>query len=491
MAHDIAGDSRLDPRIKALLAAAPTMPSRDVDSRDALLAEAILRSAPGHRGIPPGDGVVRHRGGRPVDGSHSTPSRSSPSPTATRSTSSSSAPRATTPLPCVYYIHGGGMATMSCYDGMYRAWGRIIAAHGVAVAMVDFRNCRVASSAPEVAPFPAGLNDCVSGLHWVVADATHLRHRPRPDRGGRRERRRQPHPGHRAAPQARRRPRSDQGPLRPVPLHRRSVADPESPSSTENNGILLDLHNNRGAMAYGIEAVRGAEPAGLAGLRHRATTCTGFPPTVISVNECDPLRDEGINFYRLLLAAGVAGAVPAGDGHHPRHGDLPHRLPRHQPRHGPRHRRLRPGVDRPGSVIDARDRTRPDPSATLGDPQGRSNRHCVNMAPMVAVTLADLAYRYRQFLIAVLGAGVVMAMALLMAGLAGGFTVETTNTVGGVGADRWILAVNSGAGSPPSTCSPSPMWVGSPPRRASSGPTPWPCSPRRSSWSVASVRRST
>ena len=27
---------------------------------------------------------------------------------------------------------------------------------------------------------------------------------------------------------------------------------------------------------------------------------------MISVNECDPLRDEGIEFYRLLLAAGVA-----------------------------------------------------------------------------------------------------------------------------------------------------------------------------------------
>jgi len=29
-------------------------------------------------------------------------------------------------------------------------------------------------------------------------------------------------------------------------------------------------------------------------------------PTMISVNECDPLRDEGINFYRLLLRAGVS-----------------------------------------------------------------------------------------------------------------------------------------------------------------------------------------
>ena len=26
---------------------------------------------------------------------------------------------------------------------------------------------------------------------------------------------------------------------------------------------------------------------------------------MISVNECDPLRDEGIDFYRLLLQAGV------------------------------------------------------------------------------------------------------------------------------------------------------------------------------------------
>jgi acetyl esterase/lipase len=31
----------------------------------------------------------------------------------------------------------------------------------------------------------------------------------------------------------------------------------------------------------------------------------GLVPTVISVNECDPLRDEGIEFYRLLMRAGV------------------------------------------------------------------------------------------------------------------------------------------------------------------------------------------
>jgi putative acetyltransferase len=31
----------------------------------------------------------------------------------------------------------------------------------------------------------------------------------------------------------------------------------------------------------------------------------GLPPIVIGVNECDPLRDEGISFYRLLLNSGV------------------------------------------------------------------------------------------------------------------------------------------------------------------------------------------
>jgi acetyl esterase/lipase len=31
----------------------------------------------------------------------------------------------------------------------------------------------------------------------------------------------------------------------------------------------------------------------------------GLPRTIISVNECDPLRDEGIEFYRTLLRAGV------------------------------------------------------------------------------------------------------------------------------------------------------------------------------------------
>ncbi len=68
-------------------------------------------------------------------------------------------------LPCVYYIHGGGMASQSAFDVIYRTWGRVMASRGVAVAMVDFRNCEMGTASnPQVAPFPAGLNDCLSGL---------------------------------------------------------------------------------------------------------------------------------------------------------------------------------------------------------------------------------------------------------------------------------------------------------------------------------------
>ncbi len=45
MAYDIAGDIRLDPRLKALLAGIAVESSGDVDSREALLAEANSETA--------------------------------------------------------------------------------------------------------------------------------------------------------------------------------------------------------------------------------------------------------------------------------------------------------------------------------------------------------------------------------------------------------------------------------------------------------------
>ena len=45
MAYDVAGDIRLDPRLKAILAGIPVRPAGDVDSRETLLAEANSEAA--------------------------------------------------------------------------------------------------------------------------------------------------------------------------------------------------------------------------------------------------------------------------------------------------------------------------------------------------------------------------------------------------------------------------------------------------------------
>ena len=89
-----------------------------------------------------------------------------------------------------------------------------------------------------------------------------------------------------------------------MPVHRRGVAPRPLPSSIENNGILLDLHNNFGRVGYGIEHFEAGNPLAWPSFA-TADDVAGLVPTMISVNECDPLRDEGIEFYRLLMSAGV------------------------------------------------------------------------------------------------------------------------------------------------------------------------------------------
>lgn len=81
--------------------------------------------------------------------------------------------------------------------------------------------------------------------------------------------------------------------------------DARYPSTRENDGIFIAVEGNWGAMSYGVEAFEARDPLAWPDFA-TAEDVVGFPPTVISVNECDPLRDEGIAFYRLLLSAGVA-----------------------------------------------------------------------------------------------------------------------------------------------------------------------------------------
>jgi putative ABC transport system permease protein len=58
---------------------------------------------------------------------------------------------------------------------------------------------------------------------------------------------------------------------------------------------------------------------------------------------------------------------------------------------------------------------------------------------VLAITLADLRHRYRQFLIAVIGAGLVFALALLLTGMVNGFRNEVDRTVDSTEADSWVV----------------------------------------------------
>ena len=306
MSSKLADDPRIDPRIRTMFGALTMTSGGNVATRQQMLDEEASPQA-----------QARWAAMRPMfdalDNEHVAPSAG----LTTRTETFVSAPDGNSiniqfirpdtaeTLACVYYIHGGGMATMSCYDGMYRSWGRIIADFGVAVAMVDFRNCIRASSAPEVAPFPAGLNDCVSGLKWVVANAAKLGIDPgritiAGESGG----------GNLTlATGLKLKLNGDIGLVKGLYALCPYIAGQwplaQNPSSTENNDILLELHNNRGAMGYGIEAFEAKNPLAWPGFA-TVDDVKGLPPTVISVNECDPLRDEGLGFYRLLLKAGVA-----------------------------------------------------------------------------------------------------------------------------------------------------------------------------------------
>ena len=299
-------DPRIDPRIKALMGGLSMPAAADVASREEMLEKAnspksreMAEALKGFMELCDTEEIA------PSAGLETSTLTFASEPDGNTVQVQFIRPQSEGPLPCVYYIHGGGMQAMSCYDGNYRAWGKIIAACGVAVAMVDFRNALTPSSAPEVAPYPAGLNDCVSGLKWLAGQAQALgidasRIIVAGESGG----------GNLTLATGMRLQREGalhliQGLYALCPYIAGSWPQPQYPSSTENNGLLLDLHNNNGAMAYGIEEFQQRNPLAWPGFAGDEDVA-GFPPTIISVNECDPLRDEGIAFYRLLLKNGVA-----------------------------------------------------------------------------------------------------------------------------------------------------------------------------------------
>ncbi len=302
---DIENDRRLDPRVKWALRNVPVTSLGDIDSRERLLeisnspkANALRDKMEALYETLDTEAVASSEGlAISVHEFVSAPDANTVKIRFVR-------PEGDAVVPCVYYIHGGGMQNGTAFGAMYRVWARVLAAQGIAVAMVDFRNCVTPSSAPETEPFPAGLDDCVSGLKWIVSQAAELgvdtdRIVVAGESGG----------GNLTLATGMQLLRDGDigligGLYALCPYIAGVWPQDRFPSSTENEGILLNLHHNRGAVAYGIEHLEASNPLAWPSFA-TVDDVAGLPRTFISVNEADPLRDEGVEFYRLLLDAGV------------------------------------------------------------------------------------------------------------------------------------------------------------------------------------------
>jgi acetyl esterase len=85
----------------------------------------------------------------------------------------------------------------------------------------------------------------------------------------------------------------------------------------ENDGYLISCQKLAVmASIYDPEYAHSGDPTCWPGVG-TDEDLSGMPPHVISLNELDPLRDEGLDYYRRLVRAGVSavGRVVVGTCH--------------------------------------------------------------------------------------------------------------------------------------------------------------------------------
>ncbi|WP_102141881.1 alpha/beta hydrolase [Mycobacterium hubeiense] len=218
------------------------------------------------------------------------------------------------PLPAVVHLHGGAMAIASAADTGYVRWRENLAATGLVMVGVEFRN---SAGKLGVHPYPAGLNDCAAAVRWVYANRTELGVSHlivSGESGG----------GNltltvtlKAAREGWRDEIAGAYAQCPYISNRWLDYPDDLPSLKENDEYFISCQ--QAALLGSVY-----DPGGQ---NSRDGTCwaamatdeelVGLPPHVISVNELDPLRDEGLVYYRRLLQAGVpaVGRVVAGTCH--------------------------------------------------------------------------------------------------------------------------------------------------------------------------------
>lgn len=206
------------------------------------------------------------------------------------------------PLPCVYHMHGGGMVVLTAAGPSYVRWRDELAATGMVVVGVEFRN---GGGKLGNYPFPAGLNDCMSGLQWTYDHKSTLgisKIITSGESGG----------GNLSLAVCLKAKKDNrlaqiQGvyALCPYIYGAWAQKSKELPSLVENDNYLINVSQMEVlASIYDPENKNATNPLCWPYWATREDL-QGLPPHVISVNELDPLRDEGLKYYQKLLAAGV------------------------------------------------------------------------------------------------------------------------------------------------------------------------------------------
>ncbi len=221
---------------------------------------------------------------------------------------------ASAPLPGIVHLHGGGMAIASAGDLAYIRLREHLAATGLVIVGVEFRNSG-GKLGPH--PYPAGLNDCASAARWVSANRAELgiSHLVVSGESG---------GGNLTLTLAHKAKRDGwideiAGFYAQCPyISNRWLQDcADLPSLKENDGYFVSCEQLAllGSL-YDPDAAHSQDATCWAGVA-TDDELKNLPPHVISVNELDPLRDEGLQYYRRLLRAGVPtiGRIVAGTCH--------------------------------------------------------------------------------------------------------------------------------------------------------------------------------
>ena len=296
-------DHRVDPRILSVLepfgldglpAEPPIDGSASIDELRSFCAdvetgfeaffEAVMVNATAVRGVERSSEVIKGEGGHEISLHIHRPIEASGE------------------MPCVYHIHGGGMVMLQADKPAYNHWRDYLSLMGMVVIGVEFRN---GAGVLGNHPFPAGLEDCMAGLDWVFENKGKLGISSivvSGESGG----------GNLSLALTLLAKKEGklaqiQGTYALCPYiygdYGRKIK--ELPSLYENDGYFL-LVKTMDTLAAVYDPKRQNIKNPLC-WPYQATVkdLEGLPPHCISVNELDPLRDEGLAYFRKLAKAGV------------------------------------------------------------------------------------------------------------------------------------------------------------------------------------------